>query len=99
MTIRIKKRKFTLRDKRRFARFMMIFILVGVFMSMIITAGASQAVKDDYEEIKVKQGDTLWTIAQNHFPEKDIREYIYNIKKLNDLNNDYIYAGQMLKLP
>lgn len=45
---------------------------------------------------KVKKGDSLWAIAQEHlgngsrYPE---------IKSLNNLTNDVIYPGQILKLP
>jgi hypothetical protein len=99
MSIIIRRRRFTLKNKSRFARVIMLFVLMVVFMSMYITAGASQAAKDDYEEILVMQGDTLWSIAQSNFPEKDIRAYIYDIKQLNGLNDDYIYEGQKLKLP
>ena len=65
---------------------------------MYITAGASQAAKDDYEEILVMQGDTFG-VLHKVISEKDIRAYIYDIKQLNGLNDDYIYEGQKLKLP
>lgn len=101
MTIRINERKFKLKNKRRFTGFIMLVLIFGVFTSMIITATASPIVKDYYEEVKIKEGDTLWEIAETHFPDsnKDIREYIYEIKKLNNLDNTYIYAGQTIKLP
>lgn len=53
-------------------------------------------VNKNYFEYTVKKGDTLWTIAQRYlgigYKYKEIRE-------LNALNSDMIYAGQTLKVP
>lgn len=99
MTLVIKKRKFFLKNKRRFSGFIVMFILLTVFMGMVVSAGASPPISNEYETIKVTKGDTLWEIALNHCPKKDIREYIYDIKKLNNLNDGYIYTGQIIILP
>ena len=44
----------------------------------------------------VQKGDSLWAIAEKHLGNGTR----YNeIKKLNGLTSDVIYAGQVLKLP
>ncbi|NLL96396.1 MAG: LysM peptidoglycan-binding domain-containing protein [Clostridiaceae bacterium] len=68
-------------------------------MGFIVNAGASSPQVYDHQVIKVAKGDTLWEIASIYSRNSDIREYIYNIKKLNDLSGDTIYAGQVLLLP
>ncbi|NLL67251.1 MAG: LysM peptidoglycan-binding domain-containing protein [Clostridiaceae bacterium] len=93
------KKRYRLKNKRRFAAFLVIFISISVFTGMIVSAGASSRVKDEHEIIKVKSGDSLWEIALANSDNKDIREYIYDIKELNHLDSDVIYAGQILMLP
>lgn len=73
--------------------------MLTVFTGMIANAGATSNIKQEYEVVKVKSGDSLWKIAAANNNNKDIREYIYNIKKLNNLKSDVIYAGQTLLLP
>jgi LysM repeat protein len=45
----------------------------------------------------VSKGDTLWSIASEL--NGNIRENIYEIKKINNLKTSYIYEGQELQLP
>lgn len=48
-------------------------------------------------EIYIENGDTLWNIAQQYKPNfMDIREYVYEIKQLNDI--DMIYAGDIIQI-
>lgn len=55
----------------------------------------------NYQVVYVKQGDSLWSIANLYVPEKeDIRNYISLLKKINSLDeNAQIYPGQELKIP
>lgn len=93
------KKRYVLKNKRRFATIIIMFVLITVFMGMVVSAGASSPAKIDFDKVKVKQGDTLWEIALKHSPKKDVREYIYDIKKLNNLDGDDIYTGQILLIP
>jgi len=93
------RRRYRLKNKRRFAAFIIFIVMVTVFTGMIANAGATSNVKQEYKTVKVKSGDTLWEIATVYNDDKDIREYIYNMKKLNNLESDIIHAGQVLLLP
>lgn len=47
----------------------------------------------------VKNGDTLWKIALNYYPNENPLNKIKEIKELNQMPNDSIKPGQLLKLP
>jgi LysM repeat protein len=50
------------------------------------------------EQIIVKKGDTLWKIAEKHFPNQPVDQVILYLKKLNNLPNDHIKVGDSLRL-
>ena len=52
-----------------------------------------------FKKITVKNGDTLWGIAQKHYVDGDIREYIHEIKTVNKLSSSDIFIGDRLILP
>ena len=47
---------------------------------------------------EIKEGDSLWSIA-NYFESKDIEMFIYNIKKINDLDNLVLTVDEILLIP
>jgi LysM repeat protein len=58
------------------------------------------ATVDMPKEVTVVTGDTLWGIAKVHAPKnQDIREYIYQIQKINGLKTSVLHNGQKLILP
>lgn len=63
------------------------------------TVSFKQPAKTVYT-VDVCPGDTLWEIAASHLPEgESVRSYINKIKKMNNLKNSDIRAGQILVLP
>lgn len=79
---------------------MFIFLLSTIAVFVVGTVGsAGKNARKEYKSITVRQGDTLWNIAAQYRGETEIREYIYQIKKLNNLDNATIYPGQKLDLP
>ena len=53
------KKRYRLKNKRRFATFIVLFVMITVFTGMIVNAGATSRVKDEYEIVKVRSGDSL----------------------------------------
>lgn len=51
-----------------------------------------------YKSIKIEKGDTLWSIAKEYCTEnyEDTREYIEELKEINNLTSDEIHHGQYL---
>jgi LysM repeat protein len=53
----------------------------------------------DQRSIVVQPGQTLWSIAKDVAPDRDIREVIYEIRRINGLDNAMVRSGQTLVLP
>ncbi len=90
--------KYKVKNKFRFS----VFLLVVLFsLISIFSLSANALTVDNEKTIIVKQGETLWSIAEGNFDynKEDIREYIFNIKVLNNLKDSNINSGQQLKLP
>ncbi|RDU23044.1 LysM peptidoglycan-binding domain-containing protein [Anaerosacchariphilus polymeriproducens] len=56
-----------------------------------------------YTSIMIKNGDTLWAIANNYYDYNNevtnINEYIKEIKLVNGLSDEHINSGEYLTLP
>jgi len=91
-------RVYRLKRKNRFIVFLFILFAVTALIIGSVSSNGKNA-KREYRTITVRQGDTLWGIADKYRGKTEIREYIYQIKKLNNLDNATIYAGQKLSLP
>lgn len=95
------KRRYVLKNKRRFTIIITIFLMVFIFAGFMITVEATsdEPPADSYEKVTVQKGDTLWDIALRLNKKSDPRVLIYKIKKLNNLESCYIYEGQELLIP
>ena len=69
----------------------LILILFGIFCISI-----SQS-KKEYVDYTVERGETLWSIAAER-TDGDIREYIYEIKNINNMTSSELKEGQTIKL-
>ena len=82
-------------NKKRF------IISITILMALIITlfSNCSAVKKVETEDLVISAGDTLWSISCEYKkPGQDVREYIYELRKLNNLENCMIYPGQVLKI-
>ena len=90
-------------NKKKFIR--MITFIAGIIIISLIGFSNISFSKGEIKTktIYVSSGDTLWTIAteeqenNSYYEDKDIRDIIYEIKKLNNLdNNSNLIVGQKL---
>jgi len=73
---------------------------VSVDDASVMEMGQTVAIQAEHDTVFVNSGDTLWSIAKNNMPENsDIREYISELRRLNELNGSSIRTGQKLILP
>lgn len=89
------RKRYVLKNKLRFAAF--ISTLLTLLIILISTNAYSNHSK--FEAVRVMPGDTLWSIAEKINKDTDIRETIYNIKKLNNMEKSDIIAGTEIIVP
>lgn len=92
-------------NKKKFIK--MVTLIIGIIVILFIFFNNISFSKGEIKTkiIYVSSGDTLWTIAKEeqeknlYYENKDIREIIYQIKKLNNLRNEAkLSKGQKLML-
>ena len=66
---------------------------------MIYTASVSGYKEPEYQSIIVNSGDTLWSIAERYGKTAISREYIYNVKKINNLDSSIVYENTAILIP
>jgi len=72
----------------------LVFIIVAIFNISIAKSNEVETMA-----YTVNKGDTLWAIARKYTSkDKDIRQTIYEIEKLNNLKNATIYPGQTIQI-
>ena len=87
-------KKYRIVNLRRF--------IVFLSLMLIINNIRAEGTIMDQEEIEhyIVDGDTLWNLALEYMPDKyDVRQMVYEIKEINNLDNQHIYPGQIIKIP
>lgn len=88
------------RSKKKNKAAILILLTAMLILIFILFSSGGATTVEKYETVIVRAGDTLWGIAKSNLPSgMDIREYIYVIKKANNITGSIIYPGQELKLP
>lgn len=91
------KKTFVLKNKKRFSGFIMVLIIIITSILLVNTVYGYKT--PSYRTLIVREGDTLWDIANKNNSKNDIRKVVYEIEKVNNLNSSEIVAGQELKVP
>ena len=80
------------------ARFITSITVIIMFLVLIFSfTNAKENVI--YEDYTVTVGDTIWSIAsENKKDGQDVREYIYQLQKVNGLDDCMIYPNQTIKI-
>ena len=76
-----------------------IAFLFGLVCAEVVGAG-SEVMKLESVEVKVCEGDTLWTIANTYTDNTvDVRRAIYEIQEYNELDTAEIHPGEIIIIP
>lgn len=84
------------------AFFIIAAILIGSSISGLAETGnVSEHSCKYYTSITVEKGDTLWSIASEYMTAEypHIEDYIMEVRELNHLADNGIYAGEYLTIP
>lgn len=87
-------------NKKKFARFICILILFIMGITQIVHTKQNDWLKDyNTTDIYVGSGETLWTIAEEYVTDDiDIRDYIYEVQKLNNMKSSNVYEGDIITI-
>ena len=85
-----------------------LVIIVSLFLIVLILMPAKSASAGDktsstyiITSVQIKAGDTLWSIAKEYYSEEfsSLTNLVIEIKRMNGLYSDIIYAGNYILVP
>ncbi len=83
----------------RFGRRALVVVATVVLAGFGLAAAALGGAPASSETVVVEPGDTLWSIAAQHYPGDDVRTRVQDIEQANGLQGPQIEVGQALRLP
>ena len=83
----------------RSARRLLAAVAAVGLLGIGFALGAHGSGPTHYTTVVVQPGDTLWSIASEHYPGDDVRVRVQDIEQANGLGDPAIEVGQALKLP
>ena len=89
---------------KKFIRTISILVIL-ILIIILFTNKTYSKVDTKYKEESIILGDTLWSISQQeaknnkYFENKDIREIVSEIKRINKLDNLDLKEGKKLLIP
>ena len=94
------KKRLIIKSKLRFFTFILVAVTILTGSCGLVSAKCAAANNQDLISVNIHAGDTLWNIACEYVSEgTDVREYVYDICKLNDITADELYTGMTIQLP
>ncbi len=84
--------------RRRLCVAFAICVAAFLFVSTVVFANSDHGPME-FSPVAVEAGDSLWSLAQEYYPNMNVRNAISQIKKVNQLTDSTIYEGDVLLLP
>lgn len=96
-----KSRNYRLKNGRRLISVVLVFAAALMFLCAVNRTEVNAQDSTGLLRIVVRPGDTLWDIAEeyNRDGQIDIRRFIHQIKKDNNLMTSGLTPGQVLYIP
>lgn len=96
------RKSYRIKNRFRFTIFVVLMIILlttAVNFALGLNTAASSTVQE-YTDVVIKSGDTLWNIAQTYMPDNmDTRKAVYQLCSLNNISADELYAGMTIQVP
>lgn len=95
-------KRYRVKNAKRFVGFLTVLLLIISFSAGTILGIFDASSKDamSFTTVQVQSGDTLWQLARTYGPtDKDVRETIYQICKINDVTAENLQVGQYISIP
>lgn len=86
-------------------RFTVFIVLTIILLTTLINFAlglntAASLTVQEYMNIEILSGDTLWSIAETYMPDHmDIRAAVYELCNLNDISASELYTGMTIQVP
>lgn len=79
--------------------FLIMFTIISLIVLCVTFSSTLNRIPWHQEIYRVKSGDTLWELSGKYCPDiVDRREWIEEIKDMNDMKTSKLYVGQFLKV-
>ena len=85
----------SLRPAQRLAAVCLLALAVSLGFAVVAHGGTAPV----ESTVVVQPGDTLWSIAAEHYPSDDVRARVEVIERANSLHSPLIEVGETLRLP
>ncbi len=95
--------KRNMKKRRRITCLLGLIALISV--GILFNSTSLSSAQINYVEYTVGNNDTLWSIAKCiqenniNYERTDIREIIYEIKKINNMDNSQIFVNDKITIP
>ena len=98
-----RKHHYRIVDPVRFFLAVVISIMLLIFAgySIIGATQAQAAAVRTYKQVTIQDGDNLWNLVEDYNPNAhiDIRDAIYDIYEINDIDESDIRPGETIFIP
>jgi len=93
--------RLTKRGRVVFTSLAAVPVVAGVMLLALNGGGATATSSSgaDLDQVTVKAGQTLWSLAEDIAPGVDPRDVVSDILSVNQLESGSVQAGQRLMLP
>lgn len=79
----------------------LMFVLCGMLLIGMANLVYGFSVKDNYREVIIQEGETLWDLANRYHEEAGMspQELLFYIQKENNLESAVVYPGDPIQIP
>lgn len=92
------KNKFYLKKKNCFISLLLMFILLSGVNVVNLENYYNENEDVEYSYYRISSNDTLWSIVDNYNFKEDKRDFIREVKKINNID-DNLQVGRIIAIP